>query len=91
MAASNPRSEKHPEIRAKYQQLKKRRGTKKARVAIARRLLTAIYQILLKDEPYAPYIAPAKQSIPKSRVLSPEQALAMLRAKGYVISETVAA
>ena len=91
MAASNPRSDKNPDIRAKYQQLKKRRGTKKARVAIARRLLTAIYQILLKDEPYAPYIAPAKESIPESRVLSPEQALAMLRAKGYIIQEAVAA
>ena len=43
LAASNPRSTKHPEIRTKYQQLKKRRGAKKARVAIARRLLTAIF------------------------------------------------
>jgi transposase len=85
MAASNPRSEKNPEIRAKYQQLKKRRGTKKARVAIARRLLTAIHQMLLKDEPYTPYIVPLKESIPQSRVLSPEQALALLRAKGYII------
>jgi len=80
-------TEKNPEIRAKYQQIKKRRGTKKARVAIDRRLLTAIHQMLLKDEPYAPFIAPAKESIPKSRVLSPEQALAMLRSKGYVIAE----
>ena len=91
VAASNPRSEKNPEIRAKYQQLKKRRGTKKARVAIARRLLTAIYQILLKDEPYAPYAVPAKESIPESRVLTPDQALAMLRAKGYIIEEAAAA
>ncbi len=87
LAASNPRSKKSPEILSKYQQLKKRRGTKKARVAIARRLLTAIYQILLKDEAYAPYIVPAQESIPENRVLSPEQALAMLRAKGYVISD----
>jgi len=91
MAASNPRSDKNPDIRAKYQQLKKRRGTKKARVAIARRLLTAIHQMLLKDEPYTPYIAPAKETIPQSRVLSPEQALAMLRAKGYIIEEAIAA
>ena len=91
MAASNPRSEKNPEIRAKYQQLKKRRGTKKARVAIARKLLTAIYHILLKDEPYEPYSAPAKESIPESRVLTPDQALAMLQAKGYIIEEAIAA
>jgi transposase len=90
LAASNPRSKLHPEILGKYQQLKKRRGSKKARVAIARRLLNAAYHILLKDEPYAPYIAPAKDSIPEKRVLTPEQALAMLRAKGYLIEESVA-
>jgi len=87
MAASNPRSDKHPEILRKYQQLKKKRGTKKARVAIARRLLTAIYQILLKDEVYTPAIAPAAESAPKERVLTPDQALAMLRSKGYVIAQ----
>lgn len=90
LAASNPRSKKHPEILQKYQQLKKRRGSKKAHVAIARRLLTAIYQILLKDEEYSPYIAPAVESIPEKRVLTPEQALALLRSKGYIIQEATA-
>jgi len=85
LAASNPRSTKHPEIRSKFQQLKKRRGAKKARVAIARRLLTAIFQMLLKDEPYSPYVAPATQSAPEKRVLTPKQALALLRSKGFVI------
>ena len=88
LAACNPRSDKQPEILSKYQQLKKRRGAKKARVAIARRLLTAIYQMLLKNESYAPYIAPAKENIPQNRVLSPEQAIAMLRSKGYIIEES---
>ena len=87
LAASNPRSKLHPEILGKYQQLKKRRGSKKARVAIARRLLTACYHILLKDEVYTPFIAPAKESIPEKRVLTPEQALAMLRSNGFIISE----
>jgi len=36
-------SEKHPEIRNRYLALKKRRGHKKAVIAIARMLLTAIY------------------------------------------------
>ena len=44
IGAATPRSQKHPEIVRKYQQLRKRRGAKKARVAIARRLLTAICQ-----------------------------------------------
>ena len=85
LAASNPRSTKHLEIRTKYQQLKKRRGAKKARVAIARRLLTAIFQMLLKDEPYTPYIAPAAESIPPKRILSPEQGLALLRSQGFIV------
>jgi hypothetical protein len=87
MAASNPRSKLHPEILSKYQQLKKRRGSKKARVAIARKLLTAIFHILNKNEPYAPFVAPDMESIPENRILTPEQALAMLRSKGYIISE----
>ena len=90
MAAANPRSKLHPEILQKYQQLKKRRGSKKARVAIARKLLTAIYQMLLKDEAYCPYIAPEKESIPENRVLSPEQAIALLKSRGYIISEVTA-
>ena len=85
IAASNPRSKRYPHVLAKYQQLSKRRGKKKARIAIARRLLTAIYHMLLNGETYSPYEAPIKDAIPESRVLTPEQALAMLRAKGYVI------
>jgi transposase len=85
IAATNPRSKKHPEMVSKYQQLRKRRGAKKARVAIARRLLTAIYQMLLKDEPYQPFVSPAKEAIPKQRLMTAEDALAMLRRKGYIL------
>jgi transposase len=87
LAASNPRSTKYPEIRSKFQQLKKRRGTKKARVAIARRLLTAIYQMLMKGQPYSPFIAPSTPSVPNERVLTTHQAFALLRSKGYLIAE----
>lgn len=86
LAASNPRSKLHPEILSKYQLLKKRRGTKKARVAIARRLLTAIYNILLKDEPYRPVVTTTKPAVPQQRILSLPQALALLERKGYVVS-----
>ena len=54
-------------------------------LAIARRLLTAIYQMLLKDEPYQPCALPAQESIPKQRVMTAEDALAMLRRKGYIL------
>jgi len=91
LAASNPRSSLYPEIRSKFQHLKKRRGAKKARVAIARRLLTAIFQMLLKDEPYSPYIAPPAAVVPPDRTLTPKQALALLRSKGYLILDDLPA
>lgn len=91
LAASNPRSKRHPDILSKYQILKKRRGTKKARVAIARRLLTAIYNILLKDEPYKPAVTTTKPIAPKQRILSLSQALALLERKGYVVTTFVSA
>ncbi len=47
------KSTKHPEIVSRYNSIKKRRGHKKAIVAIARMLLTAIYHILKKNEPYS--------------------------------------
>jgi len=81
------RSKKNPEIKNKYQQLKKRRGGKKACIAIARRLLTAIFQMLLKDEAYTPFVAQAKDSTPKKRVLTAEQGLALLRKHGYIIED----
>jgi len=87
LAAGNPRSSKYPEVRSKFLQLKRRRGTKKARVAIARRLLTAIYQMLMKDEPYTPFTVPDAPAAPEVRTLTPKQAIALLRSKGYVITE----
>ena len=47
-------SQKHPEIRNRYLALKKRRGHKKAIIAIARMLLTACYYVIKKREPYNP-------------------------------------
>lgn len=89
LAASNPRSKLYPEILTKYQILKKRRGTKKARVAIARRLLTAIYHILLNNEPYAPYVASTKETMPPKQVLSPQQALDFLERRGFTVCSPI--
>lgn len=89
IAASNPRSKLHPEILSKYQILKKRRGSKKARIAIARRLLTAIYHILLNNTPYQPFDSSAKESAPGQRTISLNQAIAFLYRKGYVIRDMI--
>lgn len=40
--------------------------------------------MLLKDEPYQPFIAPVQNAIPKQRMMTAEDALAMLRRKGYI-------
>ena len=80
-------SAKHPEIKDKYQALKKRRGHKKAVIAIARRLLTAIWHMLSKGEFYNSELYRKADKPPANRVLSPEQAFALLRSKGYQIVE----
>ena len=82
---SSSRSEKHPEIREKYLALKKRRGGQKAKVAIARKLLTAIFNILSKNEPYNPSLYHKDENPPVARVISQEQAISILARMGYVL------
>jgi transposase len=43
-----------PDVRAGYQQIKKRRGSKIARVAVMRRTATTIWRMLTHKEPYHP-------------------------------------
>ena len=58
----------------------------KAVVAIARKLLTAIWHIL-KNEPYNSELYRKADKPPANRELTPEQAFAMLRKRGYIIKE----
>jgi len=78
------KSNKHPEIRNRYLAIKKRRGHKKAIIAIARMLLTAIYNILKKDELYNPGIYRKMDSLPIDRE---QQAILLLQRRGYCISK----
>ena len=84
------KSEKHPEIRNRYLALKKRRGHKKAIIAIARMMLTAIYNILKKDEAYNAELYRMADKPPKHREVSVEQAIFILQRQGFVISQPVA-
>jgi transposase len=79
------KSDKHPELKNKFQSLKKRRGGKKAVIAISRKLLTAIWHILEKKEAYNAELYQKADKPPTSRELTPEQAFSLLRRKGYVI------
>ena len=78
-------SKKHPEIRERYTMLKKRRGHKKAIIAICRMLLTSIYAIIKKAEPYDPSHYRAFDATPVSRAITPEQAFLLARRLGYYV------
>jgi transposase len=80
------RSEKHPELRNKYLQLKKRRGHKKAIIAIAHRLLVALYHILLKKEPYNPLLYQRIEYVAPNRELSLEEAVRYAQSHGFRVT-----
>jgi transposase len=79
------KSEQHPEIRNRYLRLKKRRGHKKAIIAIARMLLTALYNILKKKEPYNADLYRKSDLLPVDREITVEQAILLARFQGYRI------
>lgn len=82
------KSEKHPEIRNRYLRLRKRRGHKKAIIAIARMLLTAIYMILKKKESYNPELYRKSDILPVEREITVEQAILIAKTQGYRIKES---
>ena len=87
-ALSAIKSNKEPYYKIKYERIKKRRGHKKAIIAIARMILVAIYHILLTGETFNPSdieeIHNPKTS--KNNKLTTESALSFLQAQGYNIS-----
>ena len=80
------KSNKHPEIKNRYQAIKKRRGHKKAIIAIARMMLTAIYNILKKNEPYNADLYHKSDATPIQREVTVEQAIFILQRQGYLVS-----
>lgn len=79
------RAKKNPEIRNRYLSIKKRRGHKKAIIAISRMLLTAIYNILKKNEPYNPDLYRKSDIPPIQRTVSMNEAVFILQRQGYLI------
>ena len=80
------RKKSNPEIRSRYLNLKKRRGHKKAIIAIARMLLTAIYNILKKNEPYDAELYRKSDLPPAHREVSIEEAVFILQRQGYLVT-----
>lgn len=85
IALAVSKSDKHPELKNKFLALKKRRGGKKAVIAISRKLLTAIWHILSKGEPYNAELYRKSDSPPDARELTTAQAVALLLSRGFVI------
>lgn len=83
------RSEKHPEFKERYRRLKARRGHKKAIIAICRMLLTAIWNIFSKLEPYSPNGYLLDKLTEHSVVISKAEGLALLRKRGYIFKEEI--
>lgn len=88
-ANSVVKSEKHPEIRNRYLRLKKRRGHKKAIIAIARMLLTALYNMLKNNTPYNAELYRKSDVLPLERVITVEQAILMAQFQGYKIKSAI--
>ena len=80
------RAKKFPEVRNRYLALKKRRGHKKAIIAIARMLLTAIYNMLKKNEPYNSELYRKSDRPPVHREVSVAEAIFILQRQGYLVA-----
>lgn len=80
------KSEKHPELRNKYLKLKKRRGHRKAIIAICRRLLVAIYQVLLKQEHYNPTLQGLTEVRNPNKTMSIKDAIRFAQQHGFNVA-----
>ena len=84
------KSKEHPEFKERYRRIKARRGHKKAIIALCRKLLTAIWNVLSKCEPYSAKGYLADKLTEHSVVISTAEGLALLRQRGYIFKDEVA-
>ena len=83
------KSKDHPEFLERYRRIKARRGHKKAIVALCRMLLTAIWNVLTKLEPYSAKGYLADKLTEHSVVISKSEGLALLRKRGYIFKDEI--
>jgi len=84
------KSKKHPEFKERYRRIKARRGHKKAIIAVCRMLLTAIWNVLSKLEPYSAKGYLADKLTEHSVVITKSEGLALLRKRGYIFRDEIA-
>ena len=81
------KSKKQPYFAVKYQKIKKRRGHKKAIIAIARMMLTCMFHMIQTGESFNPSdYENFEKPAPRKVVLTDENAIAFLKAQGYDVS-----
>lgn len=80
-------SDKYPECKERYRRIKAHRGHKKAIIAICRMFLTAIWNVLSKDEPYSADGYLRDRPSGQTRVLTTQQALNLIKSRGYIIKD----
>ena len=83
------RDKKCPYFKLRYDAIKKRRGHKRAIIAIARMLLTCIYHMLSKNEPFNHEIyeqLSQKNFKSKDKKLNINNAIKFLESQGYKVS-----
>lgn len=83
-ALAATKSKDEPYFAIKYQRIKKRRGHKKAIIAIARMLLVCIYHMLATGETFNPSdYEQLHIPAPKKQAMTDEAAIAWLASQGY--------
>lgn len=82
------KSKECPYFKARYDQIKKRRGHKKAIIAIAHMLLNCVYHMLSKNEPfnYDLYKIDSKPQVNYAPHITEEMAVRYLQTLGYPIA-----
>lgn len=83
------KSKDNPEFQERYRRIKARRGHKKAIIAICRMLLTAIWNVLSKLEPYSAKGYLADKLTDHSVIISKSEGLALLRKRGYIFKDEI--
>jgi len=79
------RNQNFPFFRQRYEILKYRRGHKKAVIAIARRMLTTLYAMLSKNEPFNPELCAVADQSPNHSLDSFQQLQHLAKRLGYSI------
>jgi len=81
------KNQQFPHFRLRYESLKLRRGHKKAIIAIARMLLTAIYHMLTTGELFNPSLYEKAQCRPGFVASSEQHAVKLLQRLGYSVAK----